>query len=138
MASNEIEAIEHLTRKGRDTIRELYRKNPDYLHSNTGVFYPSLLANSEKKDESDPSSSQKSMPTTSSTTNLSKKSQKDKKNKDPNYGLKLDKQSLFNNYYNALERYSEFEQNNNFPDDVYVLAYHRRFVRKQHSFFCAL
>ncbi|TNV87076.1 hypothetical protein FGO68_gene9179 [Halteria grandinella] len=137
VSSNEIEAIEHLTRKGRDAIKELYRKSPDYLHSNTGVFYPSLLANSEKPSGDEPVS-QKSQLTATSTTNQSKKSQREKKNKDPNFGLKLDRYALFNNYYNALERYSEFEQNQNFPDDVYVLAYHRRFVRKQHAFFCAL
>jgi hypothetical protein len=115
-------------------IRELYRKNPDHLHSSIGVYYPSLLANSEKRD--DEPLSQKSLPTTASTaTSLSKKSSRDKKNKDPSFGLKLDRYALFNNYYNALERYPEFDQNQNFPDDVFVLAYHRRFVRKQHAFF---
>lgn len=36
----------------------------------------------------------------------------------------------------ALDKYQEFEDSNNFPDEIYAVAYHRRFVKKTRSFFC--
>jgi hypothetical protein len=50
--------------------------------------------------------------------------------------VKIDRCNLFNSYPIALEKYDEFEENLNFPEDVYVVAYHRRFIKKSHTFFC--
>ena len=51
--------------------------------------------------------------------------------------MKIDKCNLFNSYVVALEKYQEFEDNNNFPEEIYAIAYHRRFVKKSHAFFCS-
>lgn len=54
----------------------------------------------------------------------------------PNFGLKIDKCNLFNSYNLAVEKYDDFSENQNFPDEVYAVGYHRRFLKKINSFFC--
>jgi len=48
---------------------------------------------------------------------------------------KIDKCTLFNSYQIAYERYQDFLDGGNFPDEIYVVAYHRRFVKKSYYFF---
>ena len=74
---------------------------------------------------------------TSGSTNATKKKGAGKSvaGRDPNYGLKLDKCNMFNSYTVALEKYQEFEDNLNFPDEIYAVGYHRRFFKRTHSFF---
>jgi hypothetical protein len=55
--------------------------------------------------------------------------------RDPSYGFKLDKCNIFNSYNVAVEKYQEFDDNLNLPDEIYAVAYHRRFFKRTHSFF---
>ena len=74
---------------------------------------------------------------TSGSTTVTKKkgAPKSVAGRDPNYGIKLDKCNLFNSYAVALEKYQEFEDNLNFPEEIYAVGYHRRFLRRTHAFF---
>jgi hypothetical protein len=47
----------------------------------------------------------------------------------------VDKCVLFNSYEKALEKYEEFDSNQNFPDDIYSVLYHRRFVKRDKALF---
>jgi hypothetical protein len=74
---------------------------------------------------------------TSMSTTVSKKKGAAKSliGRDANYGLKLDKCNLFNSYPVAVEKFQEFEDSLNFPDEIYAVAYHRRFFKRTHCFF---
>jgi len=47
----------------------------------------------------------------------------------------IDRFNLFNNYAFVFEKYSQFEQQGSFPDDIFAIAYHRRFVKRTYYFF---
>lgn len=47
----------------------------------------------------------------------------------------MEKCVLFNSYEKALEKYEEFDTNQNFPDDIYAVLYHRRFVKRDKPLF---
>jgi hypothetical protein len=42
---------------------------------------------------------------------------------------------IFNNYLAAWDKYEQLERLQRLPEDIYTVAYHRRFVKKSHSFF---
>lgn len=42
----------------------------------------------------------------------------------------MDKCQIFNNYNTFLEKYQDYEDNDEIPDELYVVAYHRRFLKK--------
>jgi hypothetical protein len=50
LITNEIEAIEVLSRKGRETIRSFYKTNSNVLDENTNAPLTCLLGDSEKGD----------------------------------------------------------------------------------------
>ncbi len=126
--TGEIEAIEVLTKQGRERIRDNIKKNPRFLESQ-GTHLGCLTTKSEKSVE-DPFR-------TSGSTNVTKsKIKKGLLKKDDRYGEKIDRHTLFNSYNVAFEKYQMFEDNLNFPEEIFAVAYHRRFVKKSHSFFC--
>ena len=49
--------------------------------------------------------------------------------------MAIDKGALFNSYAAACEKFAEFDQNNNLPEEIYAVAFHRRFVKKTFYFF---
>jgi hypothetical protein len=128
LITNEVEAIELLTKKGRDLIKEYYRNNEHILETDHNGPLTCLLNEPEKIEES----TTKSM---SSTTVSRRKTDSRGSNKNNSYGVKIDKCNLFNSYQIAYEKYQDFEDNNNFPDEIYTVAYHRRFVKKMYYFF---
>jgi hypothetical protein len=75
---------------------------------------------------------------TQSTINTKKKSQHNNTqygSRQQKFGIRVDKCNLFNSYQMACEKYQEFEDGGNLPEDIYVVAYHRRFVKKNYFFF---
>jgi hypothetical protein len=94
LLTNEIEAIEVLSRKGREVIKDYYRMNESMVEMSKTAHLTCLLGDSEKIDEST-----KAL-TNSSTINSRKKTHShsaSKSNKDQ-VGVKIDKCNLFNSY----------------------------------------
>ena len=91
LLTNEVEAIEVLTKKGRDLIRDNYRMNEHLLE---GCAHLTCLLGDSEKAEQQPAQ------TLSSTTVSRKKSlqTQQKGSKDSSVGLKIDKCNLFNSY----------------------------------------
>jgi hypothetical protein len=42
---------------------------------------------------------------------------------------------LFNNYYAACDRYEDIERKGQFPDDIFVVVYHRIFTKSATKMF---
>ena len=57
---------------------------------------------------------------------LSQKKKKDKQ---------LNNIYIFNNYKAAYDKYEDLERLEKIPDEIFVVAYHRRFTKKDVSFF---
>jgi hypothetical protein len=51
LITNEIEAIEVLNRKGRETIKNFYRQNSKLFEENNNMHLTSLLEESEKLEK---------------------------------------------------------------------------------------
>jgi len=94
LITNEVEAIELLSRKGREVIRDYYRNNEQILETYHNAPLTCLLGESEKLDESPTKS-------LSSTTASRKKPEARSSNKNNAYGVKIDKCNLFNSYQMA-------------------------------------
>ena len=54
-----------------------------------------------------------------------------KKNKTTNFSMPY----IFNNYLAAVDKFEILDRLCRLPDDIYVVAYHRRFIRKNNRFF---
>ena len=52
-----------------------------------------------------------------------------------NFGVKFDKRNMFNSYQVAYEKFYEYDANQNFPDEIIAVAYHRRFIKKSYYFY---
>ncbi len=136
LLGNEIEAIEVLTKKGRETIAKFYMENPQYcLNINPSAHLQILTSPHSEKPivqrkvslQQQTSSKRRGQPMSSQ--------QKQPEQENNLFGIKLDKASLFNSYQVSCEKFAEFEENLNLPDEIYAVAYHRRFVKKNYFFF---
>ena len=130
MLTNEIEAVEVLTRKGRENIKAFYKANDHLINSSPTAPLTSLIGDSERQIED----CLKQGTQSSTTAHSRKRSLGRSSGKDPS-NLKVDKCNLFNSYQNAVERFDEFDENGNFPDEIYTAVYHRRFIKKTYYFF---
>lgn len=45
------------------------------------------------------------------------------------------KSYIFNNYLAACDKFEQLDRLQRLPDEVYTVAYHRRFIKKSHYFF---
>ena len=134
LLNNEIEAIEVLNRRGRDHIREFYRSNDQMVDMMKSPHLRTLLTDSERGSEL----KARDAPSLSATLSSSAKRKTQPKTSPASSAKpaqKVDKCTLFNSYQIAYERYQDFLDGGNFPDEIYVVAYHRRFVKKAYYFF---
>ena len=47
----------------------------------------------------------------------------------------MDKTYIFNNFLAACDKYEDLERLDKIPEDIFVVAYHRRFIKRAHSVF---
>jgi hypothetical protein len=90
--TNEIEAIEVLSKKGRETIRQLYRANTSLIEQQHNFHLTCLLGDSEKPEEPAKNG------TLSTATAHSRKKSNNKSTAREQAGFKIDKCNLFNSY----------------------------------------
>ena len=115
--TNEIHAQEVLTMRGREYIKLMYLHNPHVTASSSSIL--STLSTDEAKEDK----------YLMSIGELAKK--RVKKNPNEVFG----KAYIFNNYVAACDKFEQLDRLQRLPDEIYTVAYHRRFVKKSNYFF---
>lgn len=109
LITNEIHAHEVVTNKGKQFIRIRYLQEPDLANETAGLL--SSFATDPGNDDIDHT----------------------KQNKPPK--VAYSKTFIFNNHALACDKFKELVYYDKLPDELITVAYHRRFVQKEHSIF---
>lgn len=113
LITNEIHAQEVLTQRGKDFIRLSYQKKP-ILQAQTGGLLHNLGYSEDLFDEYQ-----------------DMKKPKKKRNPADVFG----KSYIFNNHSLACDKFEALKKLERLSDELYAVAYHRRFIVKKNSFF---
>ena len=112
LITNEIHCQEVLTMRGRDYIKLMYQHNPSLGEMSNNIF--STLAADHEKELA-----------------YLKGERRPKRAASEVFG----KAYIFNNYLAACDKFEQLDRLQRLPDELYAVAYHRRFIKKDNYFF---
>ena len=146
LIGNELHAMELLTRKGKEMIKAFYINNPNFTDDHPecllkSVTYmsdkASMLANLNKAQPSaatPPAGKQINGPSPAMHSATSNSSQYTEMGLGANM-KQLDKYTVFNSGSMFTRRFAELEAKKLLPSEIFVVAYHRRFIKKTDPLF---
>lgn len=94
----------------------MYQHNPQ-IENMTGQIFKSFAADEQREEEY--------------LISIGEKKKNTKRAANEVFG----KAYVFNNYLAACDKFEQLDRLQRLPDDVYTVAYHRRFIKKNHYFF---